>query len=494
MTSGTIACGSVCITRTNLQVHAAQVAAGLRAAGVQAGESVALLLRNRIEFLEITHGIGRVGAYDVPLNWHLKSGEIEILLDDCSPRIIFADADLLRELPGAWLQRATVIVVNGENPTTSYVPWRDRCAPCPLPPTPAPGSMMYTSGTTGRAKGVQRHAPTSEQQKDMRAIRAALYQMEPSSRAMVPGPLYHALPNKFALHAALEAEHLTICPGFDPEDFLATIERERITTVAVAPIMFIRLLRLPDDVKRRYDLSSLRWALHAGGACPLDVKQAMIEWWGPIVAEYYGGTETGPLTLCTSQEWLSHPGTCGKPLPQARIKIVDADRRDVTQGLPGEIFARLLPYPDFTYRNDPDKRAAVALGELVSLGDVGYQDEKGYLYICDRIRDMIVSGGVNIYPAEVEGALLALPGVEDCAVIGVPDAEFGEAVVGFASGSDLDATALRKQLRERIAGYKTPREIFILPSLGRDSSGKLKKSRLREHYMEIKAENDPVTD
>jgi long-chain acyl-CoA synthetase len=486
MTSGTIACGELCIPRTALLERAARVSAGLSTLHVEGGDRVVILSHNRTEFLEISLGTGRVGAYAVPINWHLKRGEIDVLLDDCQPKLIFIEANLLAEAPADWLDRVTTIVLDdARGAPRDYATWRDSFEPSTLPASPAPGSMMYTSGTTGRSKGVQRSPATLEQQRELNAVRAALYNMHTTSRVVVPGPLYHALPNQFAMHAALEAELLLICERFDAEDLLGVIERERITTTAVAPIMFVRLLRLPETVRRRYDLSSLNWVLHAGGPCPPDVKRAMIEWWGPVIAEYYGGTETGPLTLCESAEWLSHPGTCGRPLPQARIRIVDRDGKDVPRGQPGEVFGRLLPNPDFTYRNDPQKRVDVGLGDLVSLGDVGYQDEEGYLYLCDRARDMIVSGGVNIYPAEVEAALLSLPGVEDCAIIGVPDPEFGESVVGFASGTGLDAAKLRAQLRERIAGFKTPREIFVLPSLGRDASGKLKKAQLRSRYDEL---------
>lgn len=485
--NATIRAAGPAITRATLLDRVERTAAGLAALGVKAGERVALILPNSVEFIEISLAVGRIGAFVVPINWHFKPGEIEYLLDDSTPRALFVADTLAASLPASWHGRIpTFAVATPDGAATGlpgYADWRDGFAPCDLPRQLAPGSIVYTSGTTGRPKGVQRVPASAEQQVRMQALRSAMYQITPDSRVAVPGPLYHAFPNQMALHAATLAAHLEIMPRFDPEAFLALVERERITSVGLAPIMFVRLLRLPEAVRKAYDLSSLRWAIHAGGPCAPDVKRAMIDWWGPIIAEYYGGTETGPLTLCDSAEWLAHPGTCGKPVAGAELRIVGPDGHDVPRGSTGEIYGRLHDYPDFTYRGDPAKRAEVALGDLITLGDVGYQDAEGYLYLCDRVRDMVVSGGVNIYPAEVEGALFALDGVSDCAVIGVPDAEYGEAVVALVSGTGLDPQVLRAQLKDRIAGYKVPREIVIVSALERDASGKLRKGGLRDRYL-----------
>ncbi len=485
--NATIRAAGPAIIRATLLDRVERTAAGLAALGVTAGERVALILPNSVEFIEISLAVGRIGAFVVPINWHFKPGEIEYLLDDSAPRALFVADTLAASLPASWHARIpTFVVATPDGVATGladYADWRDGFAPCDLPRQLAPGSIVYTSGTTGRPKGVQRVPASAEQQVRMQALRSAMYQITPDSRVAVPGPLYHAFPNQMALHAATLAAHLEIMPRFDPEAFLALVERERITSVGLAPIMFVRLLRLPEAVRKAYDLSSLRWAIHAGGPCAPDVKRAMIDWWGPIIAEYYGGTETGPLTLCDSAEWLAHPGTCGKPVAGAELRIVGPDGHDVPRGSTGEIYGRLHDYPDFTYRGDPAKRAEVALGGLITLGDVGYQDDQGYLYLCDRVRDMVVSGGVNIYPAEVEGALFALDGVSDCAVIGVPDAEYGEAVVALVSGTGLDPQVLRAQLKDRIAGYKVPRELVIVSALERDASGKLRKGGLRDRYL-----------
>lgn len=472
------------LERDVLMHNAAQVAGGLEALGVMAGDRVALLLRNSIEFIETTLGIGMIGAFTVPINWHFTASEIGDLLQDCRPRAIFAHEDLTPLIPAEFSDKDRLIIV-GKDGSGDYAAWRDSTVSYAGEPRITPGSMVYTSGTTGMPKGVKREVPTPEQQRDIAAMRAALYRIDADSRVLIPGPLYHAMPNQMAIHAARNAAYTLIMARFDPEPFLAAIERERITTVGLAPIMFVRLLRLPEEVRMRYDLTSLRWALHAGGPCAIDVKQAMIDWWGPIIGEYYGGTETGPLTLCTSEEWLERPGTCGKPLEGTDLRLVGEDGADVARGERGEIFGRTWCYPDFTYHNDDDKRRGVSLGPLVTLGDVGYQDEGGYLFLCDRRRDMIVSGGVNIYPAEVESALFGLPGVEDCAVFGLPDPEYGESVAAFIVGRNLEGEAVRNALREKIAAYKVPRTILSIDSLDRDASGKVRKAKLRDRFAQM---------
>lgn len=489
MNASYICSGDERVDPQTFQSHVARVAGGLETLGVGAGDRVALLLRNGVAFVEITIAVGRLGAFAVPINWHFTRGEIDLLLDDCQPSVIFVDEDLIGSLSPQWFDRTAIIRVPGaagvdlSANTLAFCAWRDAAPPSAAGPRLSPGSIVYTSGTTGCPKGVKRVPATPDQARAMAEVRAQLYRLSPEDRVLVPGPLYHAFPNQLATSAAATGAHLEIMARFDAEEVLRIIERERITSIGLAPIMFVRLLRLSEAVRRAYDLSSLRWAVHAGGPCAPDAKQAMLDWWGPIIAEYYGGTETGPLTLCTGPEWLSRRGSVGRPIKGARIRIVDESGNDVAPGSPGEIFGRLDAYPDFTYHNDPEKRRSVALGDLVSLGDIGYQDEDGYLYLCDRARDMIVSGGVNIYPAEVEGALLSLANVADCAVFGVPDAEFGESVVAYIVGTDMDEATLRQGLRERIAGYKVPREIVIVSELNRDPSGKLRKQSLREQYL-----------
>jgi long-chain acyl-CoA synthetase len=314
---------------------------------------------------------------------------------------------------------------------------------------------------------------------------AKLFQLGEGERTVIPAPLYHTAPNVYALASALLGMDMTIMERFDAEEFLRIVQDRRVTVVQMVPTMFVRLLALPAEVRASYDVSSLRWVVHAAAPCPPDVKRAMIEWFGPVVAEYYGGTETGPVTYCTSEEWLSHPGTVGRPLPEARIRILDEQGAELPPGESGEVYVWLDVWPDFTYANDEEKRRSVERVGLVSCGDIGYLDEDGFLFLNDRRSDMVISGGVNIYPAEIEACLLSLDGVRDCAVFGVPDEEFGEALaahVELDEGAALAEEDVRAHVRANLAGYKTPKVVVFEGSLPREDSGKIFKRRLREPY------------
>jgi long-chain acyl-CoA synthetase len=301
----------------------------------------------------------------------------------------------------------------------------------------------------------------------------------------LPGPLYHSAPNSFGLLAARDAARTILMPRFDAEELLAIIERHRVTHMFMVPTMFVRLLKLPEHVRRRYDVSSLEFIIHAAAPCPTDVKLAMIEWWGPVLHEFYGGTESGPVTLSSSADFLAHPGTVGRVVPGAIVRALDENGNETPVGTPGELFMRIPYYPDFTYHNQPDKHREIDRDGLISIGDVGYFDAEGYLYICDRKRDMVISGGVNIYPAEIEAAILSLDGVKDCAVFGIPDVEFGEALMAILEPQDGAAIApddVRAHLKGQLADYKVPRRIEIGKNLPREDSGKIFKRRLREPY------------
>jgi long-chain acyl-CoA synthetase len=250
--------------------------------------------------------------------------------------------------------------------------------------------------------------------------------------------------------------------------------------------MFVRLLRLPPDVRSRYDLSSLRHVSHTAAPCPPDVKRAMIEWWGPIVDEFYGSTEVGFITGCTSEEWLAHPGTVGRPLPSSDVRIIGVDG-PVPIGESGEVFVRARANSDFTYFGKSDARAEVEIDGLITCGDIGFLDADGFLYLCDRARDMIISGGVNIYPIEIEACLLKLEGVADCAVFGIPDDEYGESIAAamkLDEGSTLSAEDIRRHVREHLAGFKVPKVVTFHESLPREDSGKMFKRKLRQPYWE----------
>lgn len=479
-----------------------QAAAGFKALGIGEGDTVAIMMRNDIAFLEASMAATRRGAYAVPINWHFKVPEVAYILADCKARVLVIHADLWRQVkeavPGhvAVLQVTTPpeictaygVATEDARPTARAVVWSEWAGgqtPTEEPPSPPRESMIYTSGTTGHPKGVKRFRPTPEEAIEVERLRVLVYGISPGMRAIVPGPLYHSAPNSFGLRSARMGGRVVLMPRFDAEDFLRAVERHRITHALMVPTMFVRLLNLPAATRQRYDLSSLRFVVHAAAPCPPDVKAAMIEWWGPIIVEFYGGTESGPVTFCDSLDWLAHRGTVGRVVDDAVVTVMDDDGRELPAGEAGELFMRIKHYPDFTYQNQPEERMRIDRDGLITLGDVGYFDRDGYLYLCDRKQDMIISGGVNIYPAEIEAAIHAIPGVRDCAVFGIPDTEFGEAIMAVvepANGARITPAFVMAEVRRQLADYKVPRTVEIRTTLPREDSGKIRKRLLREPY------------
>jgi long-chain acyl-CoA synthetase len=484
--------------------RAGRIAGGLQRLGVGQGDSVCILMRNDIAFIEAAYAAMQLGAYAVPVNWHFKPEEIHYILEDSGTRVLIGHADMLHQLRGTIPPGVTVlsaptppeILANYRIDPDHLAPpdfavdlesWLEAQQPYDGPLRPQPQNMIYTSGTTGHPKGVRRHAPTAEQSASAERMRAMIYGLAPGARALLPGPLYHSAPNSFGLRAGRLGGALVLMPRFEPEEFLRLVEAERIDTVFMVPTMFIRLMKLPADVRRKYDISSLRHVIHAAAPCPADVKRAMIEWWGPVIYEFYGSTESGAVTFANSQDALNKPGTVGRIAPGAELRFIGEDGRVLPQGEIGEIYSRIAGNPDFTYHNRPEKRAEIDREGFITSGDVGYIDEDGYVFICDRKRDMVISGGVNIYPAEIEAALHAVSGVHDCAVFGIPDDEFGEALMAVVEpqpGVTLDIAAIRAQLKVELADYKVPKHIEIQQNLPREDSGKIFKRRLRDPYWE----------
>ena len=488
-----VRCGSRFSTYPDLFGRALRATRGLHELGIGGGDRVALLLRNSLEFLEASIATVPLGASAVPINWHWRGDEIAHVLRDSGAKALVVHADLWPAIAPSVPDGIALIVVPTaegpvEDPPTGALLWPDWLAghePWAQAPETGPASIIYTSGTTGRPKGVVRAQPTESQREQAQAMLAEIFKLAPQERTVIPAPMYHTAPNVYALAAAIRGMDMTIMTNFDAEEFLRIVADHRVTVVQMVPTMFVRLLALPGQVRSRYDLSSLRWVVHAAAPCPPDVKLAMIEWLGPIVAEYYGGTETGPVTFCTSEEWLAHPGTVGRPLERAVVKVLDADGNELPAGQSGEIYMWLDVWPDFSYAGDEEKRRSVERDGLVSCGDIGYLDADGYLYLNDRRSDMVISGGVNIYPAEIEACLLAMPGVRDCAVFGVPDDEFGEALAAYVEpedGAPLSEEAVREHVRSRLAAYKTPRVVEFRDSRPREDSGKIYKRRLRDPY------------
>jgi long-chain acyl-CoA synthetase len=488
-----VRCGACFTTYPDLFDRALRATRALSELGVGAGDRVALLLRNSIEFLEASIATVPLGASAVPINWHWRSEEIAHVLGDSGAKALVVHADLWPAIAPSVPEGLSLVVVPADGEDSAELPdgavlWPDLLAehqPWAQQPEGAPMSIIYTSGTTGTPKGVVRAPAGDAQREATQAMLGKIFQLGPGERTVIPAPMYHTAPNVYALAAAIRGMDMTIMTGFDAEEFLRIVAEHRVTIVQMVPTMFVRLLALPEDVRSRYDLSSLRWIVHAAAPCPPDIKRAMIEWLGPIIAEYYGGTETGPVVFCTSEEWLSHPGTVGRPIEQAVIKVFGADGTELSVGESGEVYMWLDVWPDFTYQGDEAKRREIERDGLVSCGDIGYIDADGYLYLNDRRSDMVISGGVNVYPAEIEACLLSLPGVRDCAVFGIPDDEFGEALaahVELHEGARLNAEEVRDYVRSRLAAYKAPRLIEFSDSLPREDSGKIFKRRLREPY------------
>ncbi|WP_454631668.1 AMP-binding protein [Bradyrhizobium cenepequi] len=479
-----------------------RAASALAAAGVNEGDAIALLIRNDPVYFEVMQAASLLGAYVVPLNWHSSAEEIRYILSDCTPHALIGHAALLQDVAAAIpadLPTFSVpdlgdvgvaAVPNVPSFVQAWAAYRDSFAEWSEPARAPRGTMIYTSGTTGRPKGVRRAPMSAEQVAKNAALLRQIYGIEEGMRAFVCGPLYHASPGAFARQAFQHADLVVLQHNFDPEDLLKTIEQHRITHLTMVPTMFVRLLRLGDEVRSQYDVSSIRWATHTGAACPPDVKRRMIDWWGPVIHETYGATETGAAVGCNSYEWLAHPGTVGRAMPGTILRIYDDEGRELGTGQTGEIYLRTEAYADFTYHGRPEQREEIDRGGLVTCGDVGYVDADGYLFICDRKRDMVISGGVNIYPAEIENILVNCPGVRDCAVFGAPDDEFGESLVAAIEaegGNSPAAEAITTFLERHIARFKIPRRFVFHDALPREASGKIFKRKLRDAYLQANA-------
>jgi long-chain acyl-CoA synthetase len=486
--------------------RAARAAGGLTVLGVGEDDVVAIMLVNEPAFIELMLAARRVGAYHCPVNWHFKAEEAAHILADSGAKVLFVHAHLLPQIRAGIPDDVTVVVVRPQAATlaayrvdaatldSGAVAWEDWLAaqaPATLPPRQPRGNIPYTSGTTGVPKGVKRALPPPERAAEM-AARATALGLEvngigPGMRAFNAAPMYHSAPNAYTLQSAIHGELLVIEPRFDAERTLALIAEHRLTHAYLVPTMYVRLLRLPDEVKARHDHSSLRFVASTGSPCPPEVKRAMIAWMGPVIHESYASSEAGYVTHISSEEWLAHPGSAGRAAGNGVIRILDEEGRELRPREVGLIYCHQPAYTDFSYVNKPEARTAIDRDGLTCVGDMGWLDEEGYLYVTDRKSDMVISGGVNIYPAEIEAVLIGMPGVADCAVFGIPDAEFGEslaAAVQALPDHTLDAEAVRKYVAEHIAGYKVPRVVTFHEALPREDSGKIFKRKLRAPYWE----------
>jgi len=505
---GDIWLGERRLPASELQQRAAQAATGFESLGVASGDGVALYMRNDFAFFEAGLATAALGAYAVAVNWHYTPDEAKYLFEDSGVKVLVIHADLLGPIRSAIPASVTVLVVPTPEEVRSaygladaaceiapgsldWDDWRSGFAPREGPPNPMPTAIIYTSGTTGRPKGVRRPAATPEQSEAIARMLAQSYGFTPyldrpeEIVTAIVGPIYHSAPNAHASFAFRIGANIAITPRFDPEGLLALIERRRITHLNMVPIMFNRLLKLPAEVRDRYDLSSLKFVAHAAAPVSPPIKRAMIEWWGPVINEYYGSTEMGNVTFCTADEWMAHPGTVGRPMPGAEVRVIDEAGKALPPRAVGEVIGRMHGMAEFTYQNDHAKRLRMEKQGLITPGDVGYFDEDGFLYLCDRMNDMIISGGVNIYPAEIEAELHKMPEVADCAVFGIPDDDFGEAVCAVVQpqpGVALGESDVKAYLRAHVAGYKVPKTVAFSDALPREDSGKIFKRKLREPY------------
>jgi long-chain acyl-CoA synthetase len=485
--------------RTQAQItdRAARGATGFRQAGIGAGAAVALLLRNDFAFFEATQAAGMAGAYPVPLNWHAAPAEWAYILRDCAARALVAHVDLLRRIAPVLPAGLLVLAVpssaewrdefsmteDEQTPAdaAAWESWCDRFDPMETPAAAAPGAVIYTSGSTGRPKGVRRLAPRSAG--SSRAMQVYGFDRAPPIRALITGPLYHAVPNAYARLAFRAGADILLLPRFEPLALLRAVEAERITHMHIVPAMAVRLLRLPAGERDRYDLSCLRHVVHGAAHCPPAVKAAMIGWLGPIIHEYYGSTETGLLTSIDSAQALARPGSVGRALPGIALFILDAEGRVLGPRAIGDVYAGSSSLHHFTYLGQPEARARAGRGDLITAGDLGWLDEDGFLVLCDRKKDVIHRGGETIYAAEIEAVLLSAPEVSDCAVIGVPDPEEGEAICAFVelvAGARTHVAALSAWAADRLPPAKRPGRIELVASLPREDSGKIFKQRLRD--------------
>lgn len=494
------------LSQTQLLENVARAAAGLSALGIGAGETVAMMLRNDFPFFEASMAANLVGAHAVPINWHFQAEEVGYILRDSRARALVIHADLLPQaqagIPEDMLifvvptppeiQAAYVLPPQQIKPPENLPEWSDwlsRQEPQNPAPPPTPSSMIYTSGTTGHPKGVRRQPFTPETTaKFAEMVEIAFgFSSGVHFRTVITGPMYHAAPNAYGLWAAKNGGFCILQPRFDPEELLRMIERHRITHLHMVPTMFVRLLKLSDETRNRYDLSSLRFVVHAAAPCPPEVKRRMVEWWGPVINEYYGASETGVVVFHTSEEALRKPGTVGRPIKGGVVRVYDDQGNQLGPNQVGEIYLRVKDFADFTYNGLDEMRLEIERDGLVTVGDIGYLDEDGYLFLCDRKKDMVISGGVNIYPAEIEAALIGMPGVHDCAVFGIPDEEYGESLCAYLEpepGAGLSTDEVREYLSARLARYKVPKLIEFRDELPREDSGKIFKRRLRQPYWE----------
>ena len=477
------------ITYAELDARSNKCAHLFRSLGLGHGDTVAFCLENRAEFFDFVWGAQRAGLIYVAISCRLTASEIDYILNDSGAKALFASGYLGGTLDQLTSQVARYIVGGEQAGWLSY-----EAAVANMPVTPVADQragldMLYSSGTTGQPKGVRFPLPEDPDiaaANPLSALASAAFKFSGESIYLSPAPLYHAAPLRWCVAVHRLGGTVVVMEKFDPEMALAAVQKYKINASQWVPTHFARMLKLPEHVRLKYDVSTLETAVHAAAPCPIPIKEAMIAWWGPILREYYAGTEGNGITFISSEEWLTHKGSVGRALT-AVMHICDDNGDDVPVGQEGTVFFESTT--TFSYHNDPEKtKNATNKHGWTTLGDVGRMDEEGYVYLTDRKSFMIISGGVNIYPQEIENHLVTHPKVQDVAVIGGPHDEMGEEVIAVIQPLDMaDAgDALRDELtayaREKLSGIKIPRRIDFRAELPRHDTGKLYKRLLRDEY------------
>jgi len=478
------------LTRGETNERLNKIIKHLQAIGLSAGSRLAIVAGNSTDYLCVALAASLSGISVVPINWHLKPDEAAYLLKTSRADAVaigqeYQDqADEAADLAGINLRiylknlDETLATYGGSEPEVTG---------------PFASCIYYTSGTTGRPKGTRLAQTPSEVslEEAVSSVRNAVnsFGQDENTVYLTPGPLYHAAPLNTSISAVLLGAELHLMNRFDAEEMLQTIDSKKVQRTTMVPIMFLRLLRLDENIRSKYDVSSLREVVHLAAHMPIHVKHEMIKWWGPILVDAYGSSEIGVVTRISSKEWLDRPGSVGKPLPSLTLQIVDENNNEVATGETGSIFITSLTDLDISYLDDEEKTRSVHRGDKqFTIGDIGYVDEEGYLFLVDRRVDMINSGGVNIYPAEIESTALLHPAIEDIGVFGIPNAEWGQEVKaaiqlrdGYEFSSDLE-NDIQAFLTSKLAKYKVPKSIDFISDMPRYSNGKLHRRELRDPY------------
>jgi long-chain acyl-CoA synthetase len=480
------------VTYRELDCRSNQIAHLLRLAGVQRGDHIAMMMKNCREFLQVAQGALRAGVIFTPISTHLKQDETAYIITNCKAKLFIASASLATvatEAAAAAKGLGRCLSVGGDIPGFDSLEEQLKALPdTPISDEFLGAPMLYSSGTTGKPKGVywKPHADSIHADHPMAGSVGAFFGFGVETIYLSPAPLYHAAPLHYNLMVLGLGGTSVIMEHFDPEQALALIERYRATHSQWVPIMFVRMLKLPEAARQRFDLSSMKCAIHAAAPCPIDVKEAMIDWWGPVIVEYYSGSEGNGFTIIDSANWLTHKGSVGQAII-GEPRILGENGEVLGPGKVGDVyFANSRP---FEYFDEPEKtREAFNEQGWSTMGDVGYLDEEGFLYLTDRKNFTIITGGVNVYPAEIEGLLITHFKVADVAVFGVPHPEFGEEVVAvvqpmdWADATEETAEELSLWMRERLSTIKVPRRIDFLEQLPRMDNGKLYKRHLQDAY------------